>query len=127
MTKFTLFNTLSIRIFAFFWLSFSLLLALVFSLPYWDARIYSDIQANDLSSYRKELTQSIRNNKISQIVSGAAVLPLDKFDGVHPVVVYENNIMGALPDEIEPIKIKVSNHTNTTTKKRHLTWVEKGS
>lgn len=112
MTKFTLFNTLSIRIFAFFWLSFSLLLVLIFSLPYWDARIYSDIKTDDLSFYRKELLTSIRNNQISQIVSGAAVLPLDKFDGVHPVVVYENNIMGALPDEIEPIKTFMNRSTN---------------
>lgn len=112
MTKFTLFNTLSIRIFTFFWLSFSLLLVLIFSLPYWDARIYSDIKTDDLSFYRKELLTSIRNNQISQIVSGAAVLPLDKFDGVHPVVVYENNIMGALPDEIEPIKTFMNRSTN---------------
>ncbi|MDY4281189.1 MAG: envelope stress sensor histidine kinase CpxA [[Pasteurella] mairii] len=115
MTKFTLFNTLSIRIFAFFWLSFFLLLAIIFSLPYWDARIYSNIQTNELSSYRKALTRSIRNNKISQIVSGAAVLPLDKFDGMHPVVVYENDIMGALPDEIEPIKTFMNRSTNPLT------------
>lgn len=89
-----------------------MLLAIIFSLPYWDARIYSNIQTNELSSYRKALTRSIRNNKISQIVSAATVLPLDKFDGMHPVVVYENDIMGALPDEIEPIKTFMNRSTN---------------
>ena len=59
--KFSL-NQLTIRTFTVFWLAFFAMTALLVALPYFDSRLYSDLNQNEISSYQKKLVESIRNN-----------------------------------------------------------------
>lgn len=68
--KESFFNTISFRIFAFFWLTFSLLSILIFSIPYFDSRIYSELSEKELSAYQQEIITSIRHNQIARILAG---------------------------------------------------------
>ena len=82
--KFSL-NQLTIRTFTVFWLAFFAMTALLVALPYFDSRLYSDLNQNEISSYQKKLVESIRNNRINGILAGVPVLPTDKFDSARPV------------------------------------------
>lgn len=116
-TKENLFNTLSFRIFAFFWLTFSLLSILIFSIPYFDSRIYSELTESELSTYQQEIITSIRNNYISRILAGVPLSRVDRLDSVRPVLVDEtdDNIMGATPSEI-PLLNQFMYHAEGSTK-----------
>ena len=81
-----IFNSLTIRIFTFFWLTFSILLIFIFLLPYFDAHIYSNLKEYEVAKYQKEITTSIRNNQISRILAGVPVFPNDRFSA-HPVLI----------------------------------------
>ena len=72
--KFSL-NQLTIRTFTVFWLAFFAMTALLVALPYFDSRLYSDLNQNEISSYQKKLVESIRNNRITGILAGVPVLP----------------------------------------------------
>ncbi len=97
--KFSL-NQLTIRTFIVFWLAFFTMTALLVALPHYDSRLYSDLNQNDISNYQKKLFESIRNNKISSILAGVPVLPVDKFDSYRPVIMTpEQEILGALDKE----------------------------
>lgn len=97
--KFSL-NQLTIRTFIVFWLAFFTMAALLVALPHYDSRLYSDLNQNDISNYQKKLFESIRNNKISNILAGVPVLPVDKFDSYRPVIMTpEQEILGALDKE----------------------------
>lgn len=97
--KFSL-NQLTIRTFIVFWLAFFTMAALLVALPHYDSRLYSDLNQNDISNYQKKLFESIRNNKISSILAGVPVLPVDKFDSYRPVIMTpEQEILGALDKE----------------------------
>ena len=50
-----IFNSLTIRIFTFFWLTFSILLIFIFLLPYFDAHIYSNLKEYEVAKYQKEI------------------------------------------------------------------------
>ncbi|WP_370445394.1 envelope stress sensor histidine kinase CpxA [Avibacterium gallinarum] len=114
--KLTFLNTLSMRIFALFWLAFVLLLALIFLLPYFDARIYTELGNEEVSGYYGEISTAIRNKQLAHIISGVPVIPVDKFDGIHPVLADQNgNILGARKEEIAPIQ-QFMYHTSTTLK-----------
>lgn len=105
LSSIAFFNTLSLRIFAFFWLSFLILFGLAFFLPHFDARLYSELNNNEVSAYHREISSVIRNNHLSHILSDAPVFPTDKFDGVHPVLVNpEGEIIGARKEETAPIQ-----------------------
>ena len=52
--KFSL-NQLTIRTFTVFWLAFFAMTALLVALPYFDSRLYSDLNQNEISSYQKKL------------------------------------------------------------------------
>lgn len=96
------FNTISFRIFAFFWLTFSLLSILIFSIPYFDSRIYSELSDKELSSYQQEIITSIRHNQIARILAGVPLSHADRFDAIRPVLVDEtddHNILGATAAE----------------------------
>ena len=97
--KFSL-NQLTIRTFTVFWLAFFAMTALLVALPYFDSRLYSDLNQNEISSYQKKLVESIRNNRITGILAGVPVLPTDKFDSARPVIMTpEKEIFGALGEE----------------------------
>lgn len=97
--KFSL-NQLTIRTFIVFWLAFFTMAALLVALPHYDSRLYSDLNQNDISNYQKKLFEFIRNNKISSILAGVPVLPVDKFDSYRPVIMTpEQEILGALDKE----------------------------
>ena len=97
--KFSL-NQLTIRTFTVFWLAFFAMTALLVALPYFDSRLYSDLNQNEISSYQKKLVESIRNNRINGILAGVPVLPTDKFDSARPVIMTpEKEIFGALSEE----------------------------
>jgi len=97
--KFSL-NQLTIRTFTVFWLAFFAMTALLVALPYFDSRLYSDLNQNEISSYQKKLVESIRNNRINGILAGVPVLPTDKFDSARPVIMTpEKEIFGALGEE----------------------------
>ena len=97
--KFSL-NQLTIRTFTVFWLAFFAMTALLVALPYFDSRLYSDLNQNEISSYQRSLVESIRNNRINGILAGVPVLPLDKFDSARPVIMTpEKEIFGALGEE----------------------------
>lgn len=103
--KFSFINTLSMRIFALFWLAFVLLLALIFLLPYFDARIYTELSKEEVSGYYGEISTVIKNNRLNHIISGVPVTPIDTFDGMHPVLAdREGNILGAKKEEISSIQ-----------------------
>ncbi|MGY4676900.1 envelope stress sensor histidine kinase CpxA [Pasteurella sp. P03HT] len=96
------FNTISFRIFAFFWLTFSLLSILIFSIPYFDSRIYSELSDKELSSYQQEIITSIRHNQIARILAGVPLSHADRFDAIRPILVDEtddHNILGATAAE----------------------------
>ncbi|MFZ7200571.1 envelope stress sensor histidine kinase CpxA [Avibacterium avium] len=96
LSKPTFLNTLSIRIFALFWLAFVLLFALIFVLPYFDSRIYSNLDNSEISSYNAEISAAIRTNQLRHILSGLPVTAFDDLDGMHPVLAdQEGNIFGA--------------------------------
>lgn len=97
--KFSL-NQLTILTFTVFWLAFFAMAALLVALPYFDSRLYSDLNQNEISSYQKKLVESIRNNRINGILAGVPVLPTDKFDSARPVIMTpEKDIFGALGEE----------------------------
>ncbi|WP_101775218.1 envelope stress sensor histidine kinase CpxA [Pasteurella oralis] len=97
------FNTISFRIFAFFWLTFSLLSILIFSIPYFDSRIYSELSEKELAAYQQEIITSIRHNQIARILAGVPLSHADRLGVIRPVLVDENdghNVLGASATEI---------------------------
>ncbi|HHT7767346.1 envelope stress sensor histidine kinase CpxA [Pasteurella multocida] len=101
--KESFFNTISFRIFAFFWLTFSLLSILIFSIPYFDSRIYSELSEKELSAYQQEIITSIRHNQIARILAGVPFSHAERFDGIRPVLVDDvddSSILGATATEI---------------------------
>ena len=94
-----IFNTLSFRIFAFFWLSLSSLLAISLSLPFLDSRIYSDLTQSELHTYHGEIANSVRRNKLTHIVNNNVVATFDKFDKVRPMLIDKGTIWGAMQEE----------------------------
>ncbi|MBN6711334.1 envelope stress sensor histidine kinase CpxA [Haemophilus haemoglobinophilus] len=95
-----IFNTLSFRIFAFFWLSLSSLLAISLSLPFLDSQIYSDLTQSELHTYHGEIANSVRRNKLTHIVNNNVVVTFDKFDEVRPVLIdKKGTIWGAMQEE----------------------------
>lgn len=69
--KFSL-NQLTIRTFTVFWLAFFAMTALLIALPYFDSRLYSDLNQNEISSYQKKLVN--RFVTIESMVSSQAFL-----------------------------------------------------
>jgi len=100
--KFSL-NQLTIRTFTVFWLAFFAMTALLVALPYFDSRLYSDLNQNEISSYQKKLVESIRNNRITGILAGVPVLPTDKFDSARPVIMTPEKEILRKTIEINPI------------------------
>ena len=83
------------------WLAFFAMTALLVALPYFDSRLYSDLNQNEISSYQKKLVESIRNNRINGILAGVPVLPnLINSTLLAPVIMTpEKEIFGALGEE----------------------------
>ena len=102
--KFSL-NQLTIRTFTVFWLAFFAMTALLVALPYFDSRLYSDLNQNEISSYQKKLVESIRNNRINGILAGVPVLPTDKFDSARPKIF-------KLQDLLKSILVILTKHPN---------------
>ncbi|MGC7588932.1 envelope stress sensor histidine kinase CpxA [Bisgaard Taxon 46] len=116
-TKENLLNTLSFRIFAFFWLTFSLLSILIFSIPYFDSRIYSKLTESELSTYQQEIISSIRNNHISRILAGVPLSRVDRLDAIRPILVDDSDgtVMGATQNEV-PLLNQFVYHAQGSTK-----------
>ncbi|MBN6063850.1 envelope stress sensor histidine kinase CpxA [Aggregatibacter actinomycetemcomitans] len=107
-----IFNSLTIRIFTFFWLTFSILLIFIFLLPYFDAHIYSDLKEHEMVKYQKEITTSMRNNQISRILAGIPSFPNDRFTP-HPVLISPSGqILGALPEEEKSVRQFIFNNAS---------------
>lgn len=99
------FNSLSARIFAFFWLALCLLLALIFFLPYLDARIYTELRKDEVSGYHKTISSAIRHRELERILAGKPVLSFDKFDKERPVLIdQKGNVLGASEDEVNLVR-----------------------
>lgn len=97
-------RTLSGQIFIFFWLTFTLLIAAIFFIPYLDSRIYSELSENEFARYQKEIITSIRSNQIGKILAGTPLPHVDILDSVRPVLVdQEQNVLGAREDELPVI------------------------
>ncbi len=107
-----IFNSLTIRIFTFFWLTFSILLIFIFLLPYFDAHIYSDLKEHEMIKYQKEITTSMRNNQISRILAGIPSFPNDRFTP-HPVLISPSGqILGALTEEEKSVRQFIFNNAS---------------
>lgn len=113
-------NTLSFRIFALFWLSFSLLLAISLSLPFLDSRLYSELVQSELNTYHGEIANAVRHNRLTHIVNNNIVTTFDKFDGVRPVLIDKNGtIFGAHQEEETYIqKFSEQSHDISTPRKK---------
>lgn len=104
------------RIFAFFWLAFALLLAVICLLPYFDARIYTELNKEEISGYYGEISTAIRNHRLTHILSGISIPPIDTFGSTHPVLADQNgNIFGAQKEEISPVQ-QFMYHTSNVSK-----------
>lgn len=98
-------NSLPARIFTLFWLSMLLLIGIIFSLPHLDSRLYVALKTQEALLYQQEVATAIRNHRLARIVSGASVLPFDKFEGPRPVLVDESKrILGAREEEVAYIQ-----------------------
>lgn len=99
------FNTLSFRVFLFFWLTFSLLTIAIFSIPYVDSRLYKELNEDELTHYQQEIITSIRTNQFARILAGVPPehLNIDP-DSARPVLVNsQGKIFGAKASEVELI------------------------
>ena len=56
------------------------------ALPYFDSRLYSDLNQMKYRATKRKLVESIRNNRVTGILAGVPVLPTDKFDSARPVI-----------------------------------------
>lgn len=110
------FNTLSFRVFLFFWLTFSLLTIVIFSIPYVDSRIYQQLSGSELSHYQQKIVENIRNKQIARILAGVPTEHLD-FDigSTYPILVNDKGeIFGAKEQEYPSIRQFYSHSTSLT-------------
>ncbi|PJG84669.1 envelope stress sensor histidine kinase CpxA [Conservatibacter flavescens] len=101
-------NSLTVQIFALFWLTFAILLAIVFFVPTLDARAYTELKGEELRYYQKELIISLRNNRILNVLTHQSEQEVDLYhpldgrsDIPRPVLVNKDrNIIGASPNDV---------------------------
>ncbi|WP_412778989.1 envelope stress sensor histidine kinase CpxA [Canicola haemoglobinophilus] len=117
-------NTLSFRIFALFWLSFSSLLAISLSLPFLDARLYSELVQSELNTYHGEIANAVHHNRLTHIINNNIVTTFDKFDSVRPVLIDKNGIiLGAHEEEKNYIQ-KFSEQSHDVSAPRKKTFYD---
>lgn len=98
--KFSL-NQLTIRTFTVFWFAFFAMMLILVALPYFDNRLYSSLQEDEVALYQKKIAESIRNNKIKSLLAEVPMLPIDRSVSVRPVLFdpYKKEMLGAFSDE----------------------------
>ena len=99
--KFSFLNSLTLRIFLFFWLTFIILLICLLSLPYFDSRTYSELTEKEVITYQRELTTSIRTHQITRLLAGTPPLPADKLAQIHPVIITPTELVLGAQDTQE--------------------------
>ncbi|NBI13569.1 envelope stress sensor histidine kinase CpxA [[Haemophilus] felis] len=116
LQKESFFNTLSFRVFLFFWLTFSLLTIVIFSFPYVDSHLYKALNQDELTHYEQEIISSIRDKQIARILAGVPPEHLDaSIVGPRPILVNsQGKIFGAKASEIESIRLFAMNSDNFT-------------
>ncbi|MDG6895909.1 envelope stress sensor histidine kinase CpxA [Volucribacter amazonae] len=108
-------NSLTVQIFALFWLTFSILLALAFFVPTLDARAYTELKGDDLRYYQNEVVIAIRHNHISRLLNSPMALGLERRNNEsyidpppnmpRPVLVNSHRaIIGAKDDDVQPLQ-----------------------
>lgn len=105
LPKESFFNTLSFRVFLFFWLTFSLLTIAIFSIPYVDSRLYKELNEDELAHYQQEIITSIRTNQIARILAGVPPehLNINVYSSRPVLVNSQGKIFGAKINEFELI------------------------
>ncbi|MCK3657762.1 hypothetical protein A4G18_03315 [Pasteurellaceae bacterium Pebbles2] len=98
-------NSLPVKIFALFWLTFVLLLVLAFFIPQLDTRLYSELKPNEVRGYHQEIVNAIRTNQFSRLLVAPDIYIEEKGNVSRPVLVdNESNVIGAKPDEINLVR-----------------------
>lgn len=98
------FNSLTIRIFLFFWLTLFILLLFIFLLPYFDAHVYSNLKENEIHRYENKIESAIQHDQFSKLLNGDIIFPAEFFSD-HPILVsHSGQLLGMLPDEEKAIR-----------------------
>lgn len=115
------FNSLTGRIFLFFWLAFCILLALISLLPTFDARIYSDLDDDETKLYQGEMIYMMQTNQLDKIVEdNGCDRSWDKNDfmkasefRIFPILVNKyRTILGVCNQEFDELSEFVNQATN---------------
>lgn len=98
-------NSLSVKIFALFWLVFGLLLLLAFFIPSLDARLYKQLDSAAIKFYHQEIINAIRDKHFVRVLLQPENFILDKGKTPHPILVdKKRNIIGASHQEIPAVR-----------------------
>lgn len=105
-------NSLTVQIFALFWLTFSILLALAFFVPTLDARAYTELKGDDLRYYQNEVNIAIRHKHIMRLLNFPIALEQGNEPYMEPppnmprpvLVNNQRAIIGAKPDDVQPLQ-----------------------
>ncbi|QLB12333.1 two-component system sensor histidine kinase CpxA [Bisgaardia hudsonensis] len=110
-------NTLSFRIFIFFWLSFFLFFGLILVLPFlFNNNSYLELSQKDISVYHNEIVDSIRTKELTKIINGVDILSKEETtDDIRPILVDKQGLIwGAKENEVPFIREFMVNSANQT-------------
>lgn len=94
-------NTLFVKIFALFWLTFGLLLVFAFLFPQLDTRRYSDIDSVEIKNYQQKILTAIRERAFMRLLVAPDFLEEHNNNEVHLILVdQDKNIFGATGAEL---------------------------
>lgn len=114
-------NSLSVKIFVLFWLTFGLLLLLAFFIPRLDARLYQNLTSNEIKVYHREIINAIRDKQFVRVLLQPENFVLNENTKPHPVLVdKEHNIIGASHDELPAVREFVSRANDSSVPKRKI-------
>lgn len=102
--RFSFLNSLTIRIFLFFWLTFLILLITILIFPTLDSRSYSELSEKEAIIYQHELAASIRTHQISNLLVQDKPAPIDSKSQLRPVLINsDGKIIGAMNADEEGV------------------------
>ncbi len=98
-------NALPFKVFALFWLLFTLLMMIAFLAPRFDERLVRPVPDSDIGKYRHMLTTLVQNNALESMLASSAPLPVKSGKEFRPVLIDLNNvIIGARANERSAIQ-----------------------
>ena len=98
-------NALPFKVFALFWLLFTLLMMIAFLAPRFDERLFLPVPDSDIGKYRHALTTLVQNNALESMLASSAPLPVKSGKEFRPVLIDLNNtIIGARANERSAIQ-----------------------